>query len=372
MFNNDNLLSKENWQNANMQPGTSHGALLNANISYKHQVAVTVRTSKQTWTCSVCKKELSSKRSYTEHMNIHNKTRPFRCDHCSYAAASQMTLHRHKLRNHTPKTEWGYRCPYCEEAYMEPAGYQQHVQQRHPGKSATYGCPFRLCSLKSKSQRHFREHLAKHDRLDTIEGGVDPCQLTNQQLTRYMINDEIGDGFVRHHYSGGGACQKVMIRARQPVGIVPKIVVMPATVQSAAKPKMVHAQPRRIQIMSHQPPPPPPPEDGYYHPESSAAVPSTPYYRQLAQPLPRSYDEIPQEFDVDVDDPSDFEAIQSDMEEEEGHDDEEEDDGPPVLNREELGLGDPMYSLDWVGPEVEIATNEVSVFPNGLIEEELD
>lgn len=41
--------------------------------------------------------------------------------------ASQMTLRRHKLRNHTPRQAWGYQCPHCPEAYMEPASYQQHV-----------------------------------------------------------------------------------------------------------------------------------------------------------------------------------------------------------------------------------------------------
>lgn len=91
----------------------------------------------------MCKKYLSSKRSYEEHMNIHNQRRPHACDECEYAAgmkaqtanyatatalASQMTLRRHKLRNHTPRQAWGYRCPHCSEAYMEPASYQMHVQ----------------------------------------------------------------------------------------------------------------------------------------------------------------------------------------------------------------------------------------------------
>lgn len=147
---------QENWQHLIMKPGPSNLALP---TTQKFRQTSNGRTMKQTWTCGweisgknriffnffrVCRKELSSKRSYTEHMNIHNKSRPFQCEHCVYAAgfggnsrknclkidfsASQMTLHRHKLRNHTPKAEWGYRCPYCDDAYMEPAGYQQHVQ----------------------------------------------------------------------------------------------------------------------------------------------------------------------------------------------------------------------------------------------------
>ncbi|CAB3397866.1 unnamed protein product [Caenorhabditis bovis] len=151
---------------------------------------------KPLWECSVCSKKLSSKRSYTEHMNIHNKARPFQCLYCNYAAASQMTLHRHKLRNHTPKTEWGYRCPYCPPNdpygfYMEPAGYQQHIQIRHFGFSATFGCPFSDCKFTSKSQRYFREHLAKHKGNERVAGGIDPFILSEQELVRYMQKSNI-------------------------------------------------------------------------------------------------------------------------------------------------------------------------------------
>ncbi|KAE9420629.1 hypothetical protein Angca_003320, partial [Angiostrongylus cantonensis] len=114
----------------------------------------------------ICGKSLSSKRSYDEHMNIHNDARPFACDHCDYAAASQMTLRRHKLRSHTARRDWGYKCPYCYESYMEPASYQQHVQSRHFGRSATFGCPYTQCNFHSKCFRHFREHLAKHNNYD--------------------------------------------------------------------------------------------------------------------------------------------------------------------------------------------------------------
>lgn len=64
-------------------------------------------------------------------------------------SASQMTLRRHVLRNHTSRDDWhykvsfllplitlqlaffykvGFQCPYCGETYMEPASYQQHVR----------------------------------------------------------------------------------------------------------------------------------------------------------------------------------------------------------------------------------------------------
>ncbi|CAI4231622.1 unnamed protein product [Auanema sp. JU1783] len=151
----------------------------------------------QRWLCQVCRKTLSSKRSYKEHMNIHNDSRPFQCEHCQYAAASQMTLRRHVLRNHTNRKDWGYRCPYCPQSYMEPASYQQHVQSRHYGRSATYGCPYILCNFSSKSFRHFREHLAKHEIYETFSGPSDylPYSCPDDLLKRYLINDEYGLGY---------------------------------------------------------------------------------------------------------------------------------------------------------------------------------
>jgi hypothetical protein len=43
-------------------------------------------SSKSRWTCQFCSKTLSSKRSYDEHMNVHNDSRPFACEFCNYAA----------------------------------------------------------------------------------------------------------------------------------------------------------------------------------------------------------------------------------------------------------------------------------------------
>uniref|UniRef100_A0A0K0D9B6 C2H2-type domain-containing protein n=1 Tax=Angiostrongylus cantonensis TaxID=6313 RepID=A0A0K0D9B6_ANGCA len=151
-------------------------------------------TQRNRWHCGICGKSLSSKRSYDEHMNIHNDARPFACDHCDYAAASQMTLRRHKLRSHTARRDWGYKCPYCYESYMEPASYQQHVQSRHFGRSATFGCPYTQCNFHSKCFRHFREHLAKHNNYDCYVGQSDriPFSLPDEELNKFLVDDEYG------------------------------------------------------------------------------------------------------------------------------------------------------------------------------------
>lgn len=151
-----------------------------------------VRSLKSKWTCRICGKTLSSKRSFDEHSNIHNRSRPFQCEHCDYAAASQMTLRRHNLRNHTPRQAWGYHCPYCSEQYMEPASYQQHVASRHFGKSATFGCPSEGCSFTTRCSLHFFSHISKHrnfprSRFDFLHSGV--------SLASFIVDDKLGVGY---------------------------------------------------------------------------------------------------------------------------------------------------------------------------------
>ncbi|EFP00710.1 CRE-SLR-2 protein [Caenorhabditis remanei] len=375
---NEPLFSKENWQNYGMNPGPSYpnNVLLSLPTPQKIRQTSAGKAMKQTWTCTECRKELSSKRSFTEHMNIHTKSRPFQCEHCAYAAASQMTLHRHKLRNHTPKTEWGYRCPYCEDAYMEPAGYQSHVQQRHAGRSATYGCPFGKCKFTSKSQRHFREHLLKHEKTDKTEGGVDPCALSNQQLVRYMVADEMGHGFKRV-----GGTPAVTIRARPQPTIAPKIYSTPndGTPQKVVW-RLESVIPNKTIIRTNQLIPP----RGFYvhqNPEDSEDVTTT--IQNPSESMPSgSSDQYPSEefhdneyYDVDDDDDEEeiLEYIE-DEEEEEGaelieeraeHFEYDDEEGPPILESFE----DPQQQQmddNWGGVETK------EVFPNGFIDDELD
>uniref|UniRef100_A0A7E4UNK0 C2H2-type domain-containing protein n=1 Tax=Panagrellus redivivus TaxID=6233 RepID=A0A7E4UNK0_PANRE len=155
------------------------------------------RKSAVQWRCEHCNKYLSSKRSYREHLNVHTQERPFQCDQCDYASASQMTLRRHRLRSHISRTDWGYPCPYCSETYMEPASYQQHVSHRHFGNSCTFGCSHKSCSFVSKSSKYFLDHLAKHLVIPRPGSGISiPCgDGKTIRVTEFLIDDEIGTGF---------------------------------------------------------------------------------------------------------------------------------------------------------------------------------
>ncbi|KAF7639996.1 hypothetical protein Mgra_00000440 [Meloidogyne graminicola] len=104
-----------------------------------------------------------------------------------------MTLRRHKLRNHVPRSHWGYQCPYCGEFYMEPASYQQHITVRHWGLSATFGCPYTNCDFTSKSSRYFREHMRRHQAVFRCNSNRDESFNFNlDNLSLFLVNDESG------------------------------------------------------------------------------------------------------------------------------------------------------------------------------------
>lgn len=234
---------------------------------------------------------------------------------------------------------------------MEPAGYQQHVQQRHPGLSATYGCPFGKCKFTSKSQRHFREHLVKHEKFEKVEGGVDPCILPNHELIRYMVADDIGRGF------------KTVTAAPVTIRPIPKITIAPK----------VYARPPKTVIRATNP----------------AAAQKTPhYYTSTQDVLLSTAMESTLEFQHLLHH-QDFDDLQ---EEEERYDEEmieeyreeheqlleEYDDGPPILEPFEHHCMPKMDVVEeeetWEGekePEQPASPTE-GLFLNGFIDEELD
>lgn len=141
------------------------------------------------WTCELCRKKLSSKRSYNEHLNVHTNMRPFACKQCTYSSASQMGLRRHNFRYHIPRNAWNYQCPYCNHMFMEPTSYKQHIASYHYGLSTTFGCPVWRCTFTTSSSSYFREHLGKHQLSPNIH------EEAAHRLFRFAVDDDLGVGY---------------------------------------------------------------------------------------------------------------------------------------------------------------------------------
>ncbi|VDP10527.1 unnamed protein product [Soboliphyme baturini] len=109
-----------------------------------------------------------------------------------------MTLRRHTLRIHVPKEQWRYHCPYCVTVFVEPTGYQNHVEHRHPGRSCTFGCA--RCSYSTLCSTSFWNHIEKHSHNVTLEAlNVADVSETlagnNENLHLFTVDDEMGVGW---------------------------------------------------------------------------------------------------------------------------------------------------------------------------------
>ncbi|XGW06549.1 hypothetical protein V3C99_016674 [Haemonchus contortus] len=330
---------------AHLLPGPSlHRSGKNKATNYNQEQVISLVPSAQRtrWHCGVCGKSLSSKRSYDEHMNIHNDARPFACEHCDYAAASQMTLRRHKLRSHTARRDWGYKCPYCYEAYMEPASYQQHVQSRHFGRSATFGCPYMQCTFQSKCFRHFREHLAKHNSYESYVGQPDriPFSFPDNELDRFLVDDEYGYGFRQN-----GPMRRVQFVKGRPTGatVLAGNTVLPIKVVDARdSPPLLQAENIDKDFMKEpiklRPKVPSTTTDRDFMKEPIKLRPSV---AKVAVPR-RVIHQAPGYYD----------------------------DKPPLLEEEvpELYPAD----SDWIEGEIEVPSSDVPLLPDGQMDIELD
>lgn len=152
--------------------------------------------AKYIWRCEICGRCLCSKRSYSEHKNTHNSARPFKCESCDYAAASQMTLRRHTLRQHVPRSHWHYPCPYCEQAFVEPTSYQAHLRHKHAGYSGTFGCD--KCDYKTLSSKNFVDHVLKHVHVRSKKRPTSKNikDFTDREtIGKCLVSDELGVGW---------------------------------------------------------------------------------------------------------------------------------------------------------------------------------
>ena len=68
------------------------------------KVSVNESTLVKEFTCDICKKQLSSKQSHSQHLNIHSGSKPFICGYsgctAEFSHASKLSIHK---QIHEPK-----------------------------------------------------------------------------------------------------------------------------------------------------------------------------------------------------------------------------------------------------------------------------
>ena len=76
------------------------------------------KTNSEELHCCLCRKTLSTKYNYTQHMGLHYKEHQrFHCKECSMSFAWKSTLNKHIMNNHRPNGRQTFTCSLCPKVY---------------------------------------------------------------------------------------------------------------------------------------------------------------------------------------------------------------------------------------------------------------
>lgn len=110
--------------------------------------------------CPHCQKLMSTKSLARHIRSVHQKVKPFKCDHCGEGFAQKTCLTYHTKSKHEFKPQApNFKCFKCDIAFEALNDYDTHRRAVHAEivKQRTFLCP--RCPYKTYVQAEMKEHL---------------------------------------------------------------------------------------------------------------------------------------------------------------------------------------------------------------------
>ena len=110
---------------------------------------------KQTFECSICNTQLSSKRNLENHISgVHDGTKSFHCSLCSKSFAQNATLKQHIKAVHEGKKP--FQCEQCQLRFKTKVNLNNHIARVHSGDTP-FKCSF--CFAGFNSAKSLTRHM---------------------------------------------------------------------------------------------------------------------------------------------------------------------------------------------------------------------
>ncbi|XP_047489063.1 gastrula zinc finger protein XlCGF71.1-like [Penaeus chinensis] len=136
------------------------------------------------FSCEICNKAFSKKKTLVQHMRVHTKEKPFSCEICSKAFSDKGTLVK-QLRVHTK--EKPYSCEICRNTFSQKGSLERHMEVHTKEKPFSCEICSKAFSVKDTLIKHIRYSSRAHE--STYKG--EAIQLLHEEIIWLEIREYI-------------------------------------------------------------------------------------------------------------------------------------------------------------------------------------
>ena len=161
--------------------------------------------------CDFCGREFLSKRGCQDHQRTHTGELPFTCPECKQPFQTMNQLRRH-ASVHLPPGKQNQTCQYCGKVFLSKKGHEEH-ERTHTGKKPI-GC--KVCGKQFATHNQCKRHAVEHDPpLEQSEGNEENIIEIESKHLEDLANESALSLFTCRFCSEGFTSQNELIEHKK-------------------------------------------------------------------------------------------------------------------------------------------------------------